>query len=98
MATIRKIELLPQPNGKRYVGVTFTPQVPDPAREEDVVAVFHVRTCDTPTLENDAYAAFFVAASRVETRKPYILSDEQEEALSDAAVGKAGEDNGLGWE
>ena len=83
---------------KRYQ-VTFTPQVPDPAQEESVVVVYCVRPVESAVLRDDAYAAFMESpATRSETRVPYILSTEQREAVEDAAIATAANDDGLGWE
>lgn len=97
MATIHQTRTFESASGKKYVEVTFTPQVPDPAQEESVVVVFSVRACDTPSLQEDAYAVFLVSSTRCETRQPYTLADEQLEALEDAAINLAANDDGFGW-
>lgn len=98
MATIKSTHCFQSADGRRYAEVVFSPQVPNPAQEEDVVVVFSVRTCDIPSLQNDPYAAFFESATRVKTRTPYVLSREQREAIENRAIEVAGEDDNLGWE
>lgn len=98
MATVHKTEAFVSPAGKRYIQVTFTPQVADPAREESVVAVYSVRTVEVPMLNQDPYVATFISATRTETRMPYECSDEQREVIEDYVLLQAGNDDGLGWE
>ena len=98
MATINDARCFQNPDGKRYIEVILTPQVPDPAQEESVRVVFGARTAEVPMLKNDPYVLTFVSSNRRDIGTPYVLSDEQQEACEDAALLEAGNDDGLGWE
>ncbi len=99
MATIKSTTLDTTTDGKkRLAKVIFTPQVPNPANQPDVEVVFEVRKVEAAHLDGEPYAVVGpLSCTRMDTRQPYVLSDEQQEAVIDAAIVRAAEEDGLSW-
>ncbi len=99
MATIKSTKLEQSTNGKKHLAkVIFTPQVPDPANQPDVEVIFEVRKVEAAHLDGEPYAVVGpLSCTRMDTRQPYALSDEQQEAVIDAALVRTAEEDGLSW-
>jgi hypothetical protein len=98
MPTIKSTRLSETTDGKkRLAKVLFTPQVPNPACQFDVEVTFEVRRLDAAHLDGDPYAVILLSCTRVDTREPYTLSDEQKDAVIDSACVAAAEADGLGF-
>lgn len=99
MATIKSTKLDTTTDGsKKLAKVIFTPQVPNPANQHDVEVVFQVKRVDSPLLDGTPYAVIGpLSSTRMDTREPYVLSEEQQDAVIEAALIEASENDGFGW-
>jgi len=96
MATIKKTTLSKSTDGtQRLAKVRFTPQVPNPANQHDVEAVFEVKKVEAAHLDGDPYAVVLLSCTNVDTREPYVMSREQRDAVIKAALVEAAEKDGL---
>jgi len=91
MGTIRRIERGASPNGEmKLVKVLFTPQVPNPAKQFDVEAVYQVELLDG-VLDDDKVVISPLSCTRTDTREPYVMSESQRKAVILAAAEAAAE-------
>ena len=92
MGTIKRTERDVSPDGEiQLVKVTFTPQVPNPAKQFDVEAVFHIERVEAGLLDPDQLAALLLSCTRTDTREPYTMSEPQRKVVFAAAVSEAAE-------
>jgi hypothetical protein len=94
MATIKRTTVEQSAAGRKLVKVVFTPQTPNPAAEPDVEVVFEIKKAETVSLDADPLGAVIRSCTQMDTREPYTLTTAQWDAVVEAALEKAAEDEG----
>jgi hypothetical protein len=73
---------------RRLVHVQFTRQSPD-ADAPTIEVVYRLYWPEDFTLKADPYVLYFLSSTRTDTREPMQLTDEEVDAVMEAAVVRA---------